>query len=160
MRATEPTGRTLVVTSVFDAPRERVFQAFTDPAQVKCWWGPQGFTAPHADIDLRPGGRYLYCMRSPEGQDMWSTGVYREIRAPERLVYTDSFADEKGNVVPASHYGMEEEWPLELLVTLTFEEQGGKTKVTFKQAGVPAGDADLSEAGWKESMARLAECLK
>jgi uncharacterized protein YndB with AHSA1/START domain len=98
---------------VFDAPRELVWKAWTDPERMQRWWGPKHFTAPVWKIDLRAGGVYLYCMRSPEGQDYWSTGVYREIVDPERIVCTDSFADEKGNPVPASHYGMGEDWPLE-----------------------------------------------
>jgi uncharacterized protein YndB with AHSA1/START domain len=125
------------------------------------WWGPKGFTSPVSKIDLRVGGAYLSCMRSPEGQDFWSTGVYREIVPLERIVCTDSFADEKGKVVPASHYGMSEAWPLELLVTVTFEENGGKTKMTLRHAGIPAGQMrDLTEAGWKESFDKLAEVLK
>lgn len=102
------------ITRVFDAPREKAWKAWTDPEGVKKRWGPKNFTAPHISIDLRVGGAYLYCMRSPDGKDYWSTGVYREIVPLERLVLTDSFADEKGNVVPASHYGMPGDWPLEL----------------------------------------------
>src|SRR5688500_6087761 len=98
--ATMSTEQDLVVTRVFDAPREMVWKAWTDAEQMKRWWGPKGFTAPTCTMDLRVGGKYLHCMRSPEGQDFWSTGVYREVTAPERLVMTDSFADEKGNVVP------------------------------------------------------------
>lgn len=107
------------------------------------------------------GGVYLACMRSPEGKDYWSTGSYKEILAPERIVYTDSFADADGNVVPASHYGMSGEWPLELLVTVTFEEQGGKTKLTLRHAGMPAGEnAEMAGAGWAESFDKLAETLR
>src|SRR2546426_2253062 len=64
----------LRIVRVFDAPRERVWKAWTDPEQVKSWWGPRSFTAPFAKIDLRVGGKYLYCMRSPDGKDYWSTG--------------------------------------------------------------------------------------
>jgi uncharacterized protein YndB with AHSA1/START domain len=99
-------------------------------------------------------------MRSPEGREFWSTGVYREIVEPTHLVYTDSFADEKGNVVPASHYGMEGDWPLELLVTVTFEEVGGKTRMTLRHAGIPAGKMkELCEIGWNESFDKLSEYL-
>ncbi len=120
----------LVITRIFDAPRELVWKAWTDPERVKRWWGPKGFTTPVSEIDFRVGGAYLYCMRSPEGQDYWSTGVYREIVEPEQIVYTDSFSDAEGNLVPASYYGMSGDWPLELLVTVTFEEHEGKTKLT------------------------------
>src|SRR5207249_10001297 len=68
-----------------------------DPERAKRWWGPEGFTAPFIKIDLRVGGKYLFCMRSPDGKDYWSTGVYREIVPLQRIVSTDSFADEKGD---------------------------------------------------------------
>src|SRR3989304_1584067 len=139
----------LIIIRVFDAPRELVWKAWTEPERVMRWWGPKGFTSPVCKIDLRVGGVYLYCMRSPEGQDFWTTGVYREIVPLERIVYTDSFADREGNVVPATHYGMSADFPLELLLTVTFEEQGGKTKMTLRHVGTPAGEmSDLTAAGW------------
>jgi uncharacterized protein YndB with AHSA1/START domain len=162
--ATKPAERELVIARVFDAPRELVWKAWTDPEEAKKWWGPKGFTAPVSKIDLRVGGKYLNCMRGagPDGvvRDFWSTGIYREIVPLQRLVNTDSFADEKGNVVPASHYGMEGDWPLELLVTVTFEEAGGRTKMTLLHAGIPAGKMrELCETGWNESFDKLAEHL-
>jgi len=150
----------LVIERVFDAPRELVWNAWTDPELFMRWWGPKGYTCPSCQIDLRVGGTYLNCMRSPEGQDYWSTGVYREIVPLERIVYTDSFADEKGNVVPASHYGMTGDFPLEMLVTVTFEDVGGKTKMTMTHAGLPAGeDKEGAQQGWSESFDKLAEVL-
>ena len=150
----------LVITRIFDAPREFVWKAWTEPERMKRWWGPKNFTAPVIKIDFRAGGKYLYCMRSPEGQDFWSTGVYREIVELERIVYTDSFADEKGTPVPPSHYGISGDWPAEFLVTLTFEEHEGKTKMTLRHAGIQAGEmSDLAEAGWNESFDKLAESL-
>jgi len=104
------------------------------------------------------GGEYLSCMRAPDGKDYWSTGVYREIVPMERIVVTDSFADEKGNVVPASHYGMTEDFPLELLVTVTFEQLGNKTKMVLRHEGIPEGMMrELTETGWSESFDKLAE---
>ena len=150
----------LMITRTFDAPRELVWKAWTDPERVKRWWGPKGFTAPFCKIDLRVGGVSLYCMRSPDGKDYWSTGVYREIFKPERIVYTDSFADERGNVVPATHYGMSADFPLEMLVTVTFEEHEGRTKLTLTHAGIPSGaDRDGARQGWNESLDKLAEHL-
>jgi uncharacterized protein YndB with AHSA1/START domain len=99
-------------------------------------------------------------MRGPDGKDYWSTGVYREIVPHERLVVTDSFADEKGNVVPASHYGMTGEWPLEMLVTVTFEDIGGRTKMILRHQGIPSGMMrELTETGWSESFDKLAESI-
>jgi uncharacterized protein YndB with AHSA1/START domain len=153
-------GSELLITRTFDAPRELVWKAWTEPERVKRWWGPEGFTSPFCRIDLRVGGTYLYCMQSPEGREYWSTGVYREIVPPKRIVCTDSFSDEKGNVVPASHYGMPGDWPLALVVTVTFEEQGGKTKFTLRHTGFPSGEMrDLAKAGWNTSLDKLAEYL-
>ena len=151
----------LTITRVFDAPREAVWKAWTDPEWAMRWWGPEHFTAPVCRIDLRVGGAYLFCMRSPEGQDFWSTGIYREIVPFERLVCSDSFADEKGNVVPASHYGMEGDFPLELQVTVTLEDQGGKTVMTLRHAGMPPGEmSDSAAAGWNGSFDKLAEVVR
>lgn len=159
-KATAATEQALVIERVFDAPRELVWRAWTEPDHMMRWWGPKGYTAPACEIDFRVGGTYLNCMRSPEGQDYWSTGVYREIVPMERIVATDSFADEHGNVVPATHYGMTADMPLEMLVTVTFEDLGGKTKLTLRHAGLPAGEQrEGAQQGWSESFDKLAEIL-
>lgn len=147
----------LVINRTFDAPRDLVWNVWTQPEHIAHWWGPRNFTAPVCNVDFRVGGRYLYCMRSPEGQDFWSTGEYREIVEPERIVCTDAFADEKGNPVPASHYGMPGEWPEEMLLTITFEEREGKTHLTLRHEGTPAGEmSEMTAAGWGESFDKMA----
>jgi uncharacterized protein YndB with AHSA1/START domain len=154
-------SRELKITRLFDAPRTLVWKAWTDPALVKRWWGPEYFTAPAITVDLRPGGRYLYCMRSPDGKDFWSTGVFREVQAPGRLVVSDSFADDQGRVVPASYYGMSGEWPMELEIVVTFEEQGGKTEFTLTYDNFPAGEMfDNARTGWSQSFDKLALVLE
>jgi uncharacterized protein YndB with AHSA1/START domain len=154
-------SRELTITRVFDAPRALVWKAWTDPQQLMRWWGPKDYTSPFCKIDLRVGGKYLFCMRSPEGQDYWSTGVFREIVPMERIVLTDSFADEQGNVVPASYYGMGEDFPQELEVTVTLEEVGDKTRMTLRHAGMPEGEMrEQTRAGWNESFDKLAESLR
>jgi uncharacterized protein YndB with AHSA1/START domain len=160
-QATNTATHELVITRIFDAPRELVWKVWTEPEHLMRWWGPKDFTSPTCKIDLRVGGKYLYCMRSPGGQEFWSTGIYREIVPPERLVVTDSFADKDGNVVPASDYGLGDDFPLELQVTVTFEEHQGKTKMTLRHAGIPAGQIrEMTETGWNESFDKLAESLK
>jgi uncharacterized protein YndB with AHSA1/START domain len=150
----------LVIERKFDAPREEVWQAWTEPERLAHWWGPKGFTAPVCKIDLRVGGRYHNCMRSPEGQDFWSAGVYREIVPPQRLVCTDSFADAQRNVVPATHYGMSADFPLELLITAEFADRDGKTRLTLTHAGLPPGDdLEMCRTGWSESLDKLAAYL-
>jgi uncharacterized protein YndB with AHSA1/START domain len=124
------------------------------------WWGPNGFTTPFCKIDLRPGGVFHHCMRTPNGCDYWSNGVYREIVVPERIVYTNFFSDAEGNLVQPTHYGMSPDWPSEMLVTVTFAEHDGKTKVTVT-ASVPESLAERVGArqAWASSLDRLAEDL-
>jgi uncharacterized protein YndB with AHSA1/START domain len=149
----------IVIKRVFDAPRKAVWNAWTDPERFMLWWGPEGFSSPACKIDLRVGGKYLYCMRSPEGQDYWGTGVYRDIVPMERIVCTDSFADSEGNVVAASYYGMKGYWPLEMVVIVTFEEDGGKTIMTLRHDGIPRKMKSDCEAGWSGSFDKLAGIL-
>jgi uncharacterized protein YndB with AHSA1/START domain len=156
------TGEALVIERVFDAPRELVWKAWSDPAMAQRWWGPKDFTAPAAEIDFRVGGRCLLAMQSPafnEGRPIWSVGVYREIVPFERIVVTDSFADEDGNVVPATHYGMTGDFPLEMLITVTFEDQDGKTKMTLRHEGLPTSDIQDAGSGWNQSFDKLATAL-
>lgn len=149
------------ITRLFDAPRELVWQAWTDPRHFKLWWGPKDYTCPFCEMDLRVGGKYLNCMRSPEGKDYWSTGVYREIIPMERLVFTDCFADEQGNVVPATYYGLGVDFPIEMLVIVTLEDQDGKTKLTLRHIDLPTGpDREGAQLGWSQSFDKLAESLK
>ena len=150
----------LVITRVFDAPRALVWHAWTDPEHMKRWWGPKGFTSPSCTMDVRVGGRFLWCMRSAQGKEYWNTGVYREIVPLERIVYTDSFADPQGNVVPASHYGMPDDVPLENLITVTFTEQDGRTTMTVRHAMPPGPMADMAKGGWNGSFDKLAASLR
>jgi uncharacterized protein YndB with AHSA1/START domain len=152
--------REIIITRVLNAPRELVFRAWTEPVHLMRWWAPKGCTTPFCKIDLRPGGKFHYCMRMPEGRDIWGIGVYREIVAPSLLVYTDSFADAEGNPVPPAHYGMSASHPAETLVTVTFEEHEGKTKLTLRHAiPVSVEEREGTEQGWIEMLDRLAEDL-
>lgn len=151
----------IVIVRDFDATRELVWKYWTEPELVKRWWGPKDFTAPYIKIDLRVGGEYLSCMRSPDGKDYWSKGVYLEIIPPKRIVCTDSFADDKGAIVPATYYGFNADMPLEMLLTLSLEEHKGKTKLTLKHSGFPLGPhREDAQTGWNQSLDKLAESLK
>lgn len=119
-----------VITRIFDAPRDLVWKAFTDPERMKQWWGPKGFTVIAAKMDLRPGGSYHYGMKAPDGTAMWGKFVYREVVAPERMVFINSFSDEAGGI---TRHPMAPTWPMEMLSTFTFEEApAGKTKLTIR----------------------------
>ncbi len=128
---TSPIVQELLITRVFDGPREAMFNAWTDPERLKHWWGPKDFTWNGCKIDLypgNPGSVFHYCMRSPDGIDMWGRFVYLEIRSPERLIFINSFSDEEG--YPVKHPLMPD-WPLEILNTLTFKEDNGRTTLNM-----------------------------
>jgi len=103
---------------------------------------------------LKNGGA-LNSMKGPDGKEIWSTGTYKEISPREKIVYTNSFADSTGKIVPASVYKMPGEWALELIVTLTFEEMDGKTNMTLRHAGVPLELSDDCIKGWQSSFDKL-----
>ena len=158
---TKETGRALAITRTLDAPRELVWKAWTEPERFMRWWGPKIFTSPRCEIDLRIGGRFLWCMRWPDGRENYTTGEYVEIVPLERLVYTTTFADAEGNAVPASYYGMGDDIAFEMEVTVTFAEQDGNTMMTLTHAGLPAGAiSDSARQGWNESLDKLAASLR
>jgi uncharacterized protein YndB with AHSA1/START domain len=156
---------------VFDAPRERVWKAWTEVERLKKWWGPAGFKVHTCKLDLRPGGSMHYGMTAPDGTDMWGKFAYREITAPKRLVFINSFSDPKGGV---TRHPWSPNWPLEMLSTITFEEMGGasggKTKVTVQW--IPADSStelerktfdegrESMKQGWGGTMDQFAGYLK
>ena len=138
----------LVLTRVFKAPRGPVFAAWTEPTQVAQWWGPNGFTNPVCELDVRPGGAVRIHMRGPDGTVYPMTGVYQEIVEPERLVFTSAALDESGKPL------------FEVLNTVAFVEHDGTTKLTVRVRVVKstAGAAPYlagMEAGWTQSLERL-----
>jgi uncharacterized protein YndB with AHSA1/START domain len=138
--------RTLVITRVFDAPRDRVFAAWADQDQAARWWGPKGFISASCTMDVRIGGVWRRVMRSPDGTEHRARGVYREISRPERLVFTYAWEDESGR---PKH---------ETLVTLTFADLGGgKTELTLHQARFETIAArDDHAGGWSSCLERFA----
>ena len=139
----------LVLTRVFDARRELVFKAWTEREYLMQWSAPHGFTVTESDGDIRPGGRYRAAMRSPEGNDYRLGGVYKEIVAPERLVFTHAWEDDKGKLGHATE------------VTVTLEDLGGRTKMTFRQTGFEtASSRDSHQGGWSETFEKLATLVE
>lgn len=133
------------IARVFDATRDKVWKAWTEPERLQQWWGPRGFKVHTCKVDLRPGGAFLYGMTAPDGSDMWGKFVYREIKAPERLVFVVSFSDPQGDVT--RHPGMEN-WPRYILSTVTFAEQGARTKVTVQW--IPHEASELERATFEQ----------
>ncbi len=148
--ASSTADRDLVLTRIFDAPREVVFKAWTEPERLRRWWGPKGFTNPVCEVDVRPGGAIRIHMRGPDGVVYPMTGVFHEIVEPERLVFSSSALDKNGNPL------------FEVLTTVTFSEHGGKTKLTL-HASVEKATAEGAphlagmEQGWNQTLDRLAQ---
>jgi len=118
-----------VITRIFDAPRECVFDAYTQPDRMARWWGSAGSTLVTAAMDLRPGGSYHYGLRAPDGGTMWGKFVFREIVRPQLLVYLNSFSDEAAGL---TRHPLRPDWPLELLTTITFTEHVEGTLLTLR----------------------------
>jgi uncharacterized protein YndB with AHSA1/START domain len=155
-RPIDQSANDIVITRIFNAPREAVFKAWTDPGHLKRWWAPKGCTTPHCRVDLRVGGKFHYCMRMSDGLEVWGVGVYQQIDVPERIMYTDSFADADGNVVAPSHYGMGDSHPAETLVIVTFTDLGGRTQVTLRHLLTTAIlDREGTSQGWSQMLDRL-----
>jgi uncharacterized protein YndB with AHSA1/START domain len=147
-------GTPVTISRLLNAPRERVFAAWTDPAQVAQWWSPHGFSNPVCELDVRPGGAMRIDMLGPDGVVYPDTGVYHEIVPPERIVFTSrAFEDESGQA------------ELEVLITVTFAEDAGKTQLTVQAVPVKATPAVAGalagmEVGWRQSLEKLAELLE
>jgi uncharacterized protein YndB with AHSA1/START domain len=156
-----------VSTRLFDAPRELVFKAWTDPKHMARWWGPHHFTNPVCELDVRPGGKWRIVMRGPDGSLHPANGVYREVVPPERLVMTmnhSELSDEWHDRVNPNRDKTAGKPALEALTTVTFEDQGGKTKLTVRMRFESAAVRDAllkigMTEGWSQSMERLKEVL-
>jgi uncharacterized protein YndB with AHSA1/START domain len=125
--ATESAERQIVTTRVFDAPRERVFKAWSDPDHLALWWGPKGFTNTFQEFDIRPGGIWRFVMHGPNGVDYQNKSVFVEVVKPERIVFSH---------VSGPRFQ----------VTATFEDLGGKTKVTFRMLFESVAECDKAKA--------------
>ena len=148
----------VVIERTFDAPIDLVWKLWTQPEHFKRWYGPQGMSIPVAEMDVRVGGKRLLCMemQTPDrSMKMWFTGEYLDVAANERLVYTDSMADENGNVISPSAMGMPEGHPETTEVTVLLEDLGGRTKMVMRHAGVPADSGGAG--GWAQAFDKLAD---
>jgi uncharacterized protein YndB with AHSA1/START domain len=141
-------GPSLEITRFFEAPRELVWKAWTEPERVVRWLGPRGFEALEFTTDNRPGGAWHSRMRSPDGVDYANGGRLLEVIQPERLAMTFAWDDEDGK--PGR----------EMLITIVFVERDGGTEMTFTQAVFESDeDRDGHNQGWSESFDRLGEYL-
>jgi uncharacterized protein YndB with AHSA1/START domain len=158
--------RNFVITRVFDAPRELVFKARTDPELLTEWWGPAQFSTPIREMDVRPGGAYRIVLRSSDGIDYPVKGIYREVVPPKLLVYTVDMSEhpaEWQDLLTKQLEGKDADIS-RLLCRVTFEEEGGKTRLTVRSTfpSTKVRDAFLRmgmETGWSEMLAKLAMLL-
>lgn len=127
----------------FEAPTSLVFRVWSTPEHMLRWWGPRDFTPHSVKMDFRPGGAWRACIRSPEGQDYWMGGIYREVLEPEKLIFTFAW-DEDG--APGA----------DTLVTVSFADIGGRTRLTFHQTPFETiEERDSHQDGWGECLDRL-----
>lgn len=156
-------NETLVVTRILDAPLELVWKAWTQPEHVMRWWGPKDYTSPSCNMDVRPGGKFVFCMRAPKeqgGQDSFTAGVYQKIVPMELLEFTQFLADEAGNPIDPAQLGMPADFPREMHTVVRFKAKGAMTEVAIRIANPPAGQMFVyALAGWHQSIDKLAESL-
>ncbi len=131
-----------VITRTFDAPRDRVWKAWTEADRLEEWWGPKGCSLRVIKLDLRPGGIFHYAMEFQPGQAMYGRFIYREIVPPERLVFVTSFSDENGGITRAPFPQLRDTFPLEILNRVTLTEAGGRTTLTLRGGPINATDAE------------------
>lgn len=127
--AGNPVAKEFVISRAFDAPRDLVWSAWTQGERLAQWWGPKGCKVRVLKLEMRPGGMFHYSFEYQLGKPMWGRFIYREIAAPERIVFVNSFTDMHGEIIRAP---IKENWPLEVLNTVTFTEKNGKTTLTLR----------------------------
>lgn len=151
----------IVIERIFDAPVSLIWQMWTEAEHYKNWYGPQGFSVPVVEMDVRVGGRRFFCMegQSPDSsRKMWLTGEYLEITPNKRLVYTESMADEHGNVLSPSAFGMGDDYPTTSVITVLLEDLDGRTKMLMTHAGVPAEQG--ANEGWQQAFNKMSKHIQ
>ena len=159
IQVAEPMEREIEITRIFDAPRELVFKAWTEPEPMMQWWGPRVFTNHSCVLDVRPGGARQIVMRAPDGTDWPCRGVYSEVVRPERLVFANNAFDQNDKPLLEGYPIVG--YTIIGYTTVTFEDVGGKTKLTLKTRAM--GLVEFApmmlrgmEPGWNQSLDRLA----
>jgi len=129
-----------IISREFDAPRERVWQAWTEPERLQQWFSPKGFSVIAAKLDLRVGGTYHYGMRMADGKEVWGKWLIREVKRPERLVFINTFSDPQGGL---TRHPFAPDWPAKMLSTISFAQKGRGTLLTIEWAPVEASEAEM-----------------
>jgi uncharacterized protein YndB with AHSA1/START domain len=165
---TETATKDFTISRSFNAPRERVWKAWTDPQALAQWWGPKGAAIRVIKLDLKPGGVFHYAMAFQPGHDMYGRFIFRELAAPERIVFVNSFSDADGGITRAPFPQLDGKWPLEVLNTMTLTEQNGWTTISIRGGPINATDeerkifesmAESMRQGFGGTFDKLAEYL-
>ena len=155
-----------VISREFNAPRELMFRVWSEKEHLNNWWGPKGFKITSLNIDFRAGGTCHYCMKLPDGGEMWGKFMYREIVEPERIAWINCFSDAQGNITRNPYSG---DWPLEMWTIITFEEKDGRTKVTVEWSPINVTAQEIQtfdegresmKGGWNGVFQKLKEYLE
>lgn len=142
-------SRALLITRMFDAPRELVFRAFTEIEMALKWMGPRDFPMSNLEGELRPGGKWRGCLRAADGRELWQGGEWREIVPPARLAFTFAWEQADGSR------------GAETLIEIQFDERGGKTLMTFRQGRFDTQEnRDGHRSGWNSAFDRLTDYLE
>ncbi|MBK7555507.1 MAG: SRPBCC domain-containing protein [Flavobacteriales bacterium] len=151
---------TVRITRTFNAPVKAIWQAWTEAGKARQWWGPNDYTCPVANMDVRLGGKSLMAMEDKDGKRIWSTATYSEVEPMRRLVFQDRFSDSQGNAITPNEAGMPGDWPKDQVVTVTLEEKNGRTEMDLTHTGFPPEVVDDCTKGWNESFDKLASSLE
>lgn len=155
-----------VISRELAAPRERVWQAWTEQERLRQWMSPKDFAVIAAKLDLRPGGSYHYGLRMPDGMEVWGMWVFREIKPPERLVFVQSFSDPQRGM---ARHPLAPDWPAKMLSTVSFEPKGKGTLLTIQWQPIEATEVELKvfdgarpsmTQGWSGTFEKLTAYLQ
>lgn len=153
----------LVVKRIIDAPLELVWKAWTEPEHVMKWWGPKHYSSPSCKIDLREGGKFIFCMRAPEdqgGQEHYTAGVYKKIIPMQYLEFTQGLADKDGNPIDPAQVGMPPDFPEEIRTSIVFKAKGDLTELTITEYDWPVSQMYVySLAGLHQTIDKLEAAL-
>jgi uncharacterized protein YndB with AHSA1/START domain len=156
-----PKAEQVTIERLFEAPRELLFKAWTDEQHLSRWYAPAGCEITFRKLEIRPGGEFHSCIKTPNGHYCWCRGTYSEIKTPERIVYSMLIADEAGKLLSPDEAGMDPDWPRETIVTVTFEEIGPRTtKLTLHQSvNLELAKRTGAYPSWLSMFDRLEESL-
>ena len=150
----------LVITRIIDAPLEMVWKAWTEPEQVRRWWGPRYYTSPSCKLDLRVGGKYVFAMQAPAEQGRqvsYTSGAYSQILPMQLLEFTQRISDKDGNPIDPQEAGLPPDFPKEIRTVVAFKAKGDMTELTITEYNwTPSQMSVYAYAGMQQSLDKLA----